>query len=129
MAVLLACVFLWKTFIFLIAFDITITTAYGKAADINGNVTVTIPVPKELKGADTYYVFYKADDGKLTDMKAAYKDGVITFTTTHFSTYIVSTVNLLEDKTTPNSGVEDVAVISGAAIVAAAAVIISKKRR
>ena len=111
-----------------VAFDITIT-ADGKAVDINGNVTVTIPVPEELKGADTYYVFYKADDGTLTDMKAAFKDGVITFTTTHFSTYIVSTVDLLKDKGTPDSGVEGVAIFAGLAIVAAGAVLVAKKRK
>ena len=111
-----------------VAFDITVIVD-GKPADINGNVTVTIPVPEELKGADKYYVFYKAEDGTLTDMKATYKDGVITFTTTHFSTYIVSTVDLLADKTTPDSGVDGVAIFAGLAAVAAAAVVISKKRK
>ena len=112
-----------------VAFDITISTADGKPAAINGTVTVTVPVPDELKGADTYYVFYKADDGTLTDMKATCKDGVITFTTTHFSTYIVSTVNLLADKNTPNSGIEGVAVIAGLAIAAAGAILLTKKRK
>ena len=37
------------------------------------------------------------DDGTLTDMKATYADGCVTFTTTHFSTYIISTVTLSSD--------------------------------
>ena len=112
-----------------VAFDITVTVD-GKPADINGTVTVTIPVPEELKGKDKYYVYYKAEDGTLTDMKATCKDGVITFTTTHFSTYIVSAVDLLADNGSgdgnPDTGVTLLLI---PAIAAAAAVVISKKRK
>lgn len=109
-----------------VAFDITVTLD-GKAVDIDGTVTVSIPVPERLEDAEKLYVFYKAEDGKLTDMKATEKDGVITFSTTHFSTYIVSATNLLANKDEgPKTGVA-LAVIP--VIAAAAAAVISKKRK
>ena len=78
-----------------VVYDITVT-ANGKPADINGNVTVTIPIPEELKGSDEYYVFYRDENGKLTDMNASYDkaSGSVTFTTSHFSEYIVTTRDL-----------------------------------
>ena len=110
------------------AFDISLEKG-GKAVKPNGAVTVTIPVPEALAGAKKYYVFYKAADGTLTDMKASFADGKVTFDTTHFSTYIVSTVDLLADKGSPSTGIEGVAVIAGLAIIASAALVISKKRK
>ena len=107
-----------------VAFDITVTVD-GKPADINGTVTVTIPVPEELKGKDKYYVYYKAEDGTLTDMNATYADGYITFTTTHFSTYIVSTAAMSADGN-PDTGVTLLLI---PAIAAAAGMVITKKRR
>lgn len=60
-----------------------------------GKVTVSVPfeLPEGKAGTD-YYVAYVADDGTITAMPTTYADGVLTFETTHFSSYVV-----LENKT------------------------------
>lgn len=61
-----------------------------------GKVTVSVPfaLPEGKTGTD-YYVAYVADDGTITAMPTTYADGVLSFETTHFSSYVV-----LENKTT-----------------------------
>ena len=60
-----------------------------------GKVTVSVPftLPEGKAGTD-YYVAYVADDGTITAMPTTYADGVLSFETTHFSSYVV-----LENKT------------------------------
>ena len=106
-------------------FEITLENA-GVAVQPDGTVTVTIPVPADLAGADTYYVYYQADDGSLTDMKATLVNGEITFSTTHFSTYIVSTVALATNENNPSTAL---AIVFIPAAAAAAGVIVAKKRK
>lgn len=65
-----------------------------------GKVTVSLPfeLPEGKTGTD-YYVAYVADDGTITAMPTTYVDGVLSFETTHFSSYVV-----LENKaTTPEA--------------------------
>ena len=64
-----------------------------------GKVTVSVPftLPAGKTGAD-FAVAYVADNGKVTAMPTTYKDGVISFETTHFSSYIIA-----EKATLPNS--------------------------
>ena len=64
-----------------------------------GKVTVSVPfaIPTGKKAAD-FVVAYVADNGKVTEMPTTYKDGVISFETTHFSDYIIA-----EKATLPNS--------------------------
>jgi hypothetical protein len=64
-----------------------------------GKVTVSMPfaIPTGKKAAD-FVVAYVADNGKVTEMPTTYKDGVISFETTHFSDYIIA-----EKATLPNS--------------------------
>lgn len=130
--------------------DITLLNVEGKDAKVvqpNGPVTVKIPLPEGFEENDTYYVYYQADDGTLTDMKATFEDGYVSFVTDHFSTYILTTEKLVNDSedaaatatTTPaadDSGSDEdknqatgvvIAIIP--AIAAAAGVIISKKRK
>ena len=65
----------------------------------NGTVTVKIKVPENLTG-DKFYVYRIESDGSYTDMKAEYSDGYITFKTSHFSEYIISTQSLTESAET-----------------------------
>lgn len=60
-----------------------------------GKVTVSVPftLPEGKAGTD-YYVAYVADDGTITAMPTTYADGILSFETTHFSSYVV-----LENKT------------------------------
>ena len=69
-----------------------------------GKVTVSVPfeLPEGKAGTD-YYVAYAADDGTITAMPTTYADGVLSFETTHFSSYVVLenvTVNPPADDTT-----------------------------
>lgn len=72
-----------------------------------GKVTVSVPfeLPEGKTGTD-YYVAYVADDGTITAMPTTYADGVLSFETTHFSSYVVLenvTVNPPADDT-PSTG-------------------------
>ena len=55
-----------------------------------GKVTVSVPfeLPEGKTGTD-YYVAYVAEDGTITAMPTTYADGVLSFETTHFSSYVV----------------------------------------
>ena len=101
---------------------------YTVSVDLS-NVTVRIPLPEECDESDTYYVYYQADDGTLTDMHAAYENGYIVFTTNHFSTYILSTEKLVDDSANDEDRNMSTGVIIAfiPALAAAAGVLISKK--
>ena len=70
-----------------ITYDISLQ-AGGKAIRPNGNVTVKIPVPEKMDGANVK-VYRQEADGTLTDMHAIFQDGYAVFTTDHFSRYIL----------------------------------------
>lgn len=108
-----------------IAFDITLTDADGKAVKLNGNVTVKIPVPDKLNGAENYYVYHQAEDGELTDMHAAVEGDYVSFVTDHFSTFVLSTEKLPNDDS-PATGVT---LLFIPAVIAAAAAAVTKKRK
>ena len=106
--------------------DITLVNAQGATVQPNGSVTVKIPLPEGFEDSGTYYVYYQDDDGKLTDMHATFtSDGYVTFTTTHFSTYILSPEKLSDDAI-PNTGV---VLLIIPALAAAAGIVISRKRK
>ena len=75
-----------------IAYDIHMERDGSECPVLEGDsVTVTLPVP-EGWNADDILVFYVADDGTVTDMDATPSvDGnTVTFTTTHFSAYVMA---------------------------------------
>ncbi len=108
-------------------FEISLKDKDGNKVQPTKAVTVSIPVPKALEGK-TIYVYYVDDNGKYEDMKATTKDGVITFTTTHFSEYVVTTEK--HEEKTPDTGAMP-AIPAAMAVIAAAAgaVILMKKKR
>ncbi len=62
-----------------------------KISDFNGGkatITVAFELP-EGKDAANFYVAYIAADGTITAMPTTYADGALTFTTGHFSDYVV----------------------------------------
>lgn len=76
------------------------TAGATKISDFgDGKVTVSVPfaIPAGKKAAD-FAVAYVADNGKVTEMPTTYKDGVISFETTHFSSYVIA-----EKATLPNA--------------------------
>ena len=56
-----------------------------------GKAQVQIPFTPaaELSGAE-YVVLYVSDDGKITEMETEYKDGILSFTTDHFSSFVIA---------------------------------------
>lgn len=66
-------------------------TATENISDLGG--TATVRIPYELNGADPdHIIVWHISNGKLTGIPASYADGYVTFTTTHFSYYIATTV-------------------------------------
>ena len=61
------------------------------------SVTVTLPIPEGLT-AEGLRVFHVADDGTVTDMNATVdaEAGTVSFTTTHFSTFVLANVKVDE---------------------------------
>lgn len=88
------------------AFDTTLENAAGVKVQPNGYVTVSIGVPANLLAANAaaYYVYYLAYDGTLTDMHAVFDGEKVTFSTNHFSTYIISPVALIEEEDNTDNG-------------------------
>jgi hypothetical protein len=79
------------------AFDINITDKENdNKVQPDGNVTVKIECPANYDGTKCK-VYYISNSGKVTDMDAVYKDGYLFFNTNHFSTYVVTESELVED--------------------------------
>ena len=77
-----------------VAYDITLTyeNGYSETEDAK---TVTLPIPEGVTNPVVYYV---SDSGKsVVDMKAVNNgNGTVTFTTNHFSTYVVGEGTTIE---------------------------------
>lgn len=76
-----------------------------KISDFGGGkvtVSVLFKVPTGKKAAD-FTAAYVADNGKVTEMPTTYKDGVISFETTHFSSYVIAEKATLPDSN-PKTG-------------------------
>ncbi len=54
----------------------------------DGYVEVSIQIPDNMNGS-TCKVYHIDKDNNLVDMKATFKDGILTFITNHFSNYLV----------------------------------------
>ena len=76
-------------------FDIHLEDMLGDVFEIpeGDSVTVTLPIPEGLS-AEGLHVFHVADDGTVTDMNATVdaETGTVSFTTTHFSTFVLANV-------------------------------------
>lgn len=66
----------------------------GKAiSNFGGTATVSIPyTPAQGENTSNLVVWYLADDGSLSAMPCTYADGKLSFTTTHFSKYVLASV-------------------------------------
>ena len=67
----------------------------------NGKFKVSIPVPANLEGK-TIYVYYITSTGELEEHEATVKDGIASFETDHFSTYILAEKQTKNPKTGDN---------------------------
>ena len=98
--------------------------------DFKGGV-VTVTVPFEAAEGKTYTVAYIADDGTMTLMPTTYADGCLSFTTTHFSDYVV-----LESATVtppvsdnPQTGDNGIMLFALLMVVSAAALVVCTAKR
>lgn len=71
-----------------VVFDISLEKD-GIKVQPNGKLTVSIAVPETLDGAKCR-VLYVDENGRITDMKAIYRDGRMIFETDHFSNYMLA---------------------------------------
>ena len=118
----------------------------GAKVQPNGTIKVTINVPAALKDAANLFVYRVEEDGKLTDVKASVVNGKLVFSTSHFSTYIITSEALSGDavvteaaattaaptapeKPDDKNQATGVVIAVIPAVIAAAGVIISKKRK
>lgn len=98
----------------------------------DGEITVTIPVPSQLKDAKMVQIYRMNDDGTYTEIgKVAVKDGKISFKTDHFSTYVfVEAEAGEEDIPNPYTGDSvNIFAIILIALTAGSAIVVLKKRK
>ena len=72
--------------------ELVIQISLGDVTFAGGTATVTTAFDNQAPKGKKAVVYYVDEKGKKTDMKAAFKDGTVTFTTGHFSTYAVEYV-------------------------------------
>lgn len=74
-----------------VAIDLTLRRGGTLISQFNGEAKVTVPfVLAGDKDAADVEVYYVAENGQLTKCASRYADGVVEFTTRHFSTYMVT---------------------------------------
>lgn len=107
--------------------EVTLTGATFES----GSATVSVPFEREIPEGKVPKVYYIDDEGNRTDMNAVYADGIITFTTNHFSTYAV----VFEDEASIVNGLSAGAIagiVVGAVVlliaIAAGIVLLKKKK-
>ena len=102
----------------------------GKDVQPNGAVTVTLPVPEEFKDK-TVHVYREEENGSFTKMNSKVEGGLVSFTTNHFSKYLV-TSRVIEgaSEENPDTGIPGIS-LAMAAIAAAGAglIVVGKKRK
>ncbi len=91
-----------------------------------GNVTLSVPfTPAEGTDGSEYVVVYIAEDGTSEIMKSEYKDGVMTFTTGHYSDFVI-----MKAKVAPPTGdTMSIALWGALMLTSAAAVLVLCKKR
>ena len=70
-------------------YEVTATVGEENAFDGSGGGAVTISVPYAADGEKDNVKVYCTDNGKMEDMNAALSDGILSWTTSHFSTFEV----------------------------------------
>ena len=92
-----------------VAIDLTLRLGDTLISQFNGEAKVTVPfVLAGDKDAADVEVYYVAEDGELTKCASRYADGMVEFTTRHFSTYMVTYAEELPEETVPPTTEETV---------------------
>ena len=69
----------------------------------NLNAEIKVPINFEVKEGEVVKVFYVSPDGIIENMDAKYENGIVSFKTHHFSTYVVT----LDTENSDNPGEEN----------------------
>lgn len=99
-------------------------------SDFKGGV-VTVTIPFDAAEGKTYAVAYVADDGTMTRMPTTCADGCLTFTTTHFSNYVVLESAAVTPPVTdnPQTGDNGMMLFCLLMVVSAAALVVCTAKR
>lgn len=85
-------------------FDLFFTDKDGNRIQPKTGVTVKIPVPAALKDK-TIYVYHVEND-KYTEIDCKVEDGMVVFTATSFSKYIITSKKLSSNGDNPSTGIK-----------------------
>lgn len=113
--------------------EINLTDASNtQVHQLNGYVQVSVPMPANItvKEGKAIVVYRLEDDGTLTRCDTTVENGVITFTTNHFSTYIVAEEDVAavtSPKTEDNSGSLSFMLCICVLCAGAAAIVVKRK--
>lgn len=123
------------------AFDLSFTDKDGNKVQPKSAVQVSVPLPAALTGK-TVFVYHVENDGKYTEISCKVENGMVIFTASSFSKYIITSEKLTADGTPApadpgttsepgNSGNPSTGVALSLLPVAlaSAAVVISRKRK
>ena len=101
-------------------YQLTASSGDDSIHELGGEVTVTIPYTlSEGEDPESIVVFYVDDDGILHAMPTTYENGVVSFTTDHFSYYTIqSEVATPEPEPSDDGGDDNTVFYIAAAIVA-----------
>ncbi len=72
-----------------VSYDLKLTDAENITVQPDGNITISLPVPQTMKNASNVKIYRVEEDGSKTNLNGSVKNGYITFTTDHFSIYII----------------------------------------
>lgn len=75
-----------------VTYDLKLVDAEQIKIDVDGNITISMPIPYELSRAKNIKVYREEEDGTLTELNGTKNGSYITFTTDHFSKYILKAV-------------------------------------
>lgn len=80
------------------AYDIYMEDDNGTKVQPDGKIVVKIKCPDMFNG-ELSRIYYLNENGKIQDMNAQYSDGYLYFNTNHFSTYLITDMELVTDDT------------------------------
>ena len=72
-----------------VEYDLKLVDAENISIQPDGTITVSLPIPAEMKNARDVKIYREEADGSLTELTSTKSGSYITFTTDHFSKYII----------------------------------------
>lgn len=70
-------------------YDLNVIDAQNVKIDVDGTITISLPIPADMRRAKTIKVYRQEADGSKTELKVTRNNTYVTFTTDHFSNYML----------------------------------------